>query len=103
MYVCDWVTLLHRRKVTEHCKPTIMEKKIIKKKENIGSETENTLVVAKGEEVEEGWIGSLGSADANYYIYSYILYMHIYKHTHTHTQGRTVQHRELCSISCNKL
>ena len=36
MYVyicmCDWVTLLCSRKLTEHCKPTIMEKiKIIKK------------------------------------------------------------------------
>ena len=26
------------------------------------------LVVAKGEGVREGWIGSLGLADANYYI-----------------------------------
>ena len=34
MYVClcDWVTLLYSRKLTEHCKPAIMEKiKIIKK------------------------------------------------------------------------
>ena len=31
--VCDWVTLLYSVKLTEHCKPTIMEKiKIIKKK-----------------------------------------------------------------------
>ena len=30
--VCDWVTLLYRRKLTENCKPTMMEKtKIIKK------------------------------------------------------------------------
>ena len=30
--VCDWVTLLYSRKLTEHCKPTKMEKiKIIKK------------------------------------------------------------------------
>ena len=30
--MCDWVTLLYCRKLTEHCKPTIMEKvKIIKK------------------------------------------------------------------------
>lgn len=30
--VCDWVTLLFSRKLTEHCKPTIKEKiKIIKK------------------------------------------------------------------------
>ena len=28
MYVCmcDWVTLLYSRKLTEHCKPAIMEK-----------------------------------------------------------------------------
>ena len=31
--MCDWVTLLYSRKLTEPCKPTIMEKiKIIKKK-----------------------------------------------------------------------
>ena len=31
--MCDWVTLLYGRKLTEHCKPTIKEKiKIIKKK-----------------------------------------------------------------------
>ena len=28
----------------------------------------NRLVVAKGEEKGEGWIGSLGLVDANYYI-----------------------------------
>ena len=26
MCVCDWVTLLYSRKLTEHCKPTVMEK-----------------------------------------------------------------------------
>jgi len=28
MYICmyDWITLLYSRKLTEHCKPTIMEK-----------------------------------------------------------------------------
>ena len=34
MYICmcDWVTLLFSRKLTEHCKPATMEKiKIIKK------------------------------------------------------------------------
>ena len=31
--MCDWVTFLYSRKLTEHCKPTTMEKiKIIKKK-----------------------------------------------------------------------
>ena len=25
-YMCDWVTLLYRRKLTEHCKSAIMEK-----------------------------------------------------------------------------
>lgn len=30
--LCDWVTLLYGRKLTEYCKPTIVEKlKIIKK------------------------------------------------------------------------
>ena len=32
------------------------------------SDTENRLVVAKGEWVGEGWIGSFGLADANHYI-----------------------------------
>ena len=33
MCVCDWVTLLNSRKLTEHCQPAIKEKmKIIKKK-----------------------------------------------------------------------
>ena len=33
IYVCNWVTLLYSRKLTEHCKPAIMENiKIIKKK-----------------------------------------------------------------------
>ena len=33
---CDWVTLLYSRKLTEQCKPTVMEKiKIIFKKEHI--------------------------------------------------------------------
>ena len=27
--VCDWVTMLYSRKLTEHCKPAIMEKKVI--------------------------------------------------------------------------
>ena len=37
MYVCDWVTLLNSRKLTEHHKPTKKEKiKIIKKKKRIG-------------------------------------------------------------------
>ena len=26
VYVCDWVTLLYSGELTEHCKPTIMEK-----------------------------------------------------------------------------
>ena len=31
--MCDWVTLLYCRKLTDYCKPAIMEKiKIIKKK-----------------------------------------------------------------------
>ena len=32
--MCDWVTLLYSRKLTEHCKLAMMEKiKIIKKKD----------------------------------------------------------------------
>ena len=34
--MCDWVTLLYSRKLTEHCKPVVMEKiKIIIKKKKI--------------------------------------------------------------------
>ena len=32
------------------------------------SQTENRLVVAKGEEVGEGWSGMLGLADVSFYI-----------------------------------
>ena len=32
------------------------------------TDLENRLVVAKGERVGEGWSGSLGSTDANYFI-----------------------------------
>ena len=27
--MCNWVTMLYSKKLTEHCKPAIMEKKII--------------------------------------------------------------------------
>ena len=33
------------------------------------TDVENRHVVAKGEGVGEGWIGSLGLADANHYIW----------------------------------
>ena len=34
--MCDWVTLLYRRKLTEYCEPTIMENiKIIKNKNKL--------------------------------------------------------------------
>ena len=26
VYMCDWATLLYSRKLTEHCKPTLIEK-----------------------------------------------------------------------------
>ena len=32
------------------------------------TQTQNTVVDAKGEEAEEGRVGSLGLADANYYV-----------------------------------
>ena len=36
--MCDWVILLYSRKLTEHCKPAIVEKiKVICKKRNYGS------------------------------------------------------------------
>ena len=33
--MCDWVTWLYSRKLTEHCKPAIMEKKIKIKRNGI--------------------------------------------------------------------
>ena len=36
--MCDWVTLLYMRKLAEHCKPSIMGKKSLKKKIGIKSE-----------------------------------------------------------------
>ena len=29
--MCEWASLLYCRKLTEHCKPAILEKEIIKK------------------------------------------------------------------------
>ena len=51
---------------------------------------EQTCGCQVGGRVGEGWIGSLGLADTNYF-YS------MYKQ-----QGPTVQHREQYSISCDK-
>ena len=50
MYIgmCDWVTLLYSRKLTEHCHPAIMEK-INSFKIEIDSDIENKLMVIKGE------------------------------------------------------
>ena len=50
------------------------------------------LWLPRGEEVGEGWTGSLGLADANQYTYMYILVIYMNKQ-----QGLTVQHRELYS------
>ena len=39
MCMCDWVTSLYSRKLTEHCKPPIMEKiKIIIKEKKFKNE-----------------------------------------------------------------
>ena len=54
MYVCmcDWVTLLYSRKLTDHCKPTIMETiKIIKKRLN-HKEIENMKMTITSMETE---------------------------------------------------
>ena len=41
--ICDWVILLYSRKLTEHCKPAIMEEiKIIIKKKKIRSSHHGT-------------------------------------------------------------
>ena len=52
-------------------------------KSETDSQTQRTDLGLLREGVEEGWIGSLGLADVNYYI-------------------QDVQHRELYSVSCNK-
>ena len=44
--MCDWVTLLYSRKLTEHCKPAIMvykKIKIIKRKKNDASSTDESV------------------------------------------------------------
>ena len=46
--ICDWVTLLYSIKLTEHCKPAIMEKiKIIIKKDNCFLYTVNLYKIMK--------------------------------------------------------
>ena len=49
--MCDWVTLLYSRKLTEHCKPAVMEKNknyyikinIKKKKANVPTHMTGSL------------------------------------------------------------
>ena len=50
--MCDWVTLLSSRKLTEHCKPAMMEKKLLKnktKRENLKKQLArgHTVLVAE--------------------------------------------------------
>ena len=41
--MCDWVSLLYSRKLTEHCKPALIEKiKIIKKNKKLEEEVYHT-------------------------------------------------------------
>ena len=52
--VCDWVTLLCSRKLTEHCKPTIMEKiEIIKDIFKNNAQRLNILPKVTGKNVVE--------------------------------------------------
>ena len=51
---------------------------------------EQTYGCQEGGRTEEGWTGSLGLADANYYIFRM-----------DKQQGPTVEHREIYSISCD--
>ena len=46
----------------------IWHKRIYLQNRNKLTDIENRLVVAKGEGEGEGWTGSLGLVDANYYI-----------------------------------
>ena len=76
--MCNWVTLLYSRKLTEHCKLAIMEKiKIIMKKRSL-----QTINAGEGAEKRNSWtwrtdlwwprggggggIGNLGLIDENY-------------------------------------
>ena len=43
--MCNWVTMLYIRKLTEHCKPAIMEKKIIIQKKLISFFNKNELKI----------------------------------------------------------
>ena len=53
MCVCererDWVTLLYNRKLTEHCKSTVMEKIKIFKKKNTQRKSEKIILINLGE------------------------------------------------------
>ena len=62
--MCDWVTLLYRRKLTEHCKPAVMEKlKILKKfflkKQHFSSPTPFPLKMGQTEPERLTWISAL--------------------------------------------
>ena len=54
-HVCAWVTLLYSRKLTKHCKPTIMEKiKITKEsllKVKISNQMERNIMISISREV----------------------------------------------------
>ena len=54
MCMCDWVTLLYGRKLTEHCKPTVMEKRksIFKKLPGLGGAREEQEQHRASEEPE---------------------------------------------------
>ena len=41
--MCNWVTILHNRKVTVQCKPDIMEKKSLYTKNKFWNQTKKTL------------------------------------------------------------
>ena len=58
--MCDWVALLYSRKLTEHCKPAIMEKiKIIQKASLPHENVSEEALVLQG---RDGGTWSLGRA-----------------------------------------
>ena len=61
IFMCDWVPLLYSRKLTEHCKPTIMEKKNHLKKTKIKIDQWSFYMIqqVKDPALSRQWLGSL--------------------------------------------
>ena len=77
--MCDWVTLLYSKNLTEHCKPTIMEKiKIILKK----------LKLKKKKNTELHMVSSFLKKEKEHWT---VCGFDTHTHTHTHVRALAVK------------